>query len=162
MVKFWEFPNQLAGPAAADFPGHERAAPDAAAGWRRAGRRAWEARARGQAELTRPGSGRRGVGVRSGCASRACSGALGGRGPGESLFAQYPRRAEGRRGKQQVTEQRNGWPSQSWSCCCSTCSPNKCSYILVGGQRGGGYWSTPLPCRGPHGCSPAGRAARLP
>lgn len=69
----------MAGPAAADFPGHELAAPDAAAGWRRAGRRAWEARARGQAELTRPGSGRRGAGVRSGCASRACSGALGGR-----------------------------------------------------------------------------------
>ncbi|XP_078212546.1 uncharacterized protein LOC100895764 [Callithrix jacchus] len=46
-------------------------------------------------------------------------------------FAQYPRREEGRREEQQVTEQRNGWPSQSWSCGCSTCSPNKCSFILM-------------------------------
>nr|XP_039319360.1 uncharacterized protein LOC120361585 [Saimiri boliviensis boliviensis] len=79
-----------------------------------------------------------------------------------SRFAQYPRREEGRREEQQVTEQRSGWPSQSWSCGCSTCSPNKCSFILVGGQRGGGYRPTPLLCPGPLGCFPAGRAARLP
>ncbi|XP_032173000.1 uncharacterized protein LOC116575703 [Mustela erminea] len=36
-----------------------------------------------------------------------------------------------------MTEQRDGWPSQSWSRC-STCSPNK--HALVQGQRGGGCW----------------------
>lgn len=43
-----------------------------------------------------------------------------------------------------MTEQRDSWPSQSWSCC-STCSPNK--PILVQGQRGRGCWLTlpPLP-----------------
>lgn len=53
--------------------------PTAAAGWRGAGRRAWEARARGPAELTRPGSGRGGATLRSCCASSASRGALGGR-----------------------------------------------------------------------------------
>lgn len=42
----------------------------------RRGRRAWEARARGRAELTRPGSGGGGAGVRSGCASRTFRGVL--------------------------------------------------------------------------------------
>ncbi|XP_047560009.1 uncharacterized protein LOC125085576 [Lutra lutra] len=64
--------------AAADFPGREPAVPPAAAGWRGAGHRAWEARARGRAELTLPGSGRGRAGVRSGCASRASRWALGG------------------------------------------------------------------------------------
>ncbi|XP_023103782.1 uncharacterized protein LOC109495671 [Felis catus] len=41
-----------------------------------------------------------------------------------------------------MTEQRDGWPSQSWSCC-STCSPNK--HVLVQGQRGGGCWLTHPP-----------------
>lgn len=50
--------------------------PTAAAGWRGAGRRAWEARARERAELTRWGSGGGGAGVRSGCASRTSRGAL--------------------------------------------------------------------------------------
>lgn len=36
-----------------------------------------------------------------------------------------------------MTEQRDGWPSQSRSRC-STCSPNK--HVLVQGQRGGGCW----------------------
>lgn len=38
--------------AAAELPGRRRAMRPAAAGWRDAGRRAWEARARGRAELT--------------------------------------------------------------------------------------------------------------
>lgn len=42
----------------------------------RRGRRAWEARARRRAELTRLGSGGGGAGVRSGCASRTFRGAL--------------------------------------------------------------------------------------
>ena len=63
--------------------------------------------------------------------------------------------------ERQMTEQREGWPSQSWSRC-STGSPNK--HILVQGQRGGGCWPTPLPCPWPPCCSPVRRAAgqRLP
>ncbi|XP_040302249.1 uncharacterized protein LOC121011704 [Herpailurus yagouaroundi] len=60
-----------------------------------------------------------------------------------------------------MTEQRDGWPSQSWSCC-STYSPNK--HVLVQGQRGGGCWLTRHPPR-PRGpqppcCSRVGRTAR--
>lgn len=71
--------SKSVGRAASDFPGCERAVPTIAAGWRGAGCGAWEARARGRAELTRPGSDRGAARVRSGCASRTYRGALSGR-----------------------------------------------------------------------------------
>lgn len=85
--------SKSVGRAASDFPGCERAVPTIAAGWRGAGCGAWEARARGRAELTRPGSDRGGAGVRSGCASRTYRGALSGRRGGwRSPKGRKPRR----------------------------------------------------------------------
>lgn len=63
--------------------------------------------------------------------------------------------------ERQMTEQRDSWPSQSWSCC-STCFPKQAYSGARTERKGLLAGSHPFPCPWPSRCFSVGRATWLP
>ncbi|XP_026938674.1 uncharacterized protein [Sagmatias obliquidens] len=155
-VKFWEFPNQSA-VLRQIFPDVSvRCRPWPVGGAAPGAERGKRGRAGGLSSHTREAAT-----AEPESAAAAHLAPPAGRSGGAEEVVRSPGRDADAGEERQMTEQRQGWPSQSWSRC-STGSPNK--HILVQGQRAGGCWPTPLPCPWPPCCSPVRRAAgqRLP